>query len=99
MTTILIPVLQVLSVALDLYKWAVIIWVVLSWLVQFNVINSHNQFVRTVGRALDQVVDPVLRRIRRFVPMFGNLDISPILLFLLILLVQLVIGRLIMQMA
>ena len=99
MTTILIPVLQVLSVALDLYKWAVIIWVVLSWLVQFNVINSHNQFVRTVGRALDQVVDPVLRRIRRFVPMFGNLDISPIILFLLILLVQLVIGRLIMQMA
>jgi YggT family protein len=98
MTTILIPVLQVLSVALDLYKWAVIIWVVLSWLVQFNVINSHNQFVRTVGRALDQVVDPVLRRIRRFVPMFGNLDISPIILFLLILLVQLIIGRLIVQM-
>lgn len=97
MTTILIPVLQVLSVALDLYKWAVIIWVVLSWLVQFNVINSHNQFVRTVGRALDQVVDPVLRRIRRVVPMFGNLDISPIILFLLILLVQLIIGRLIVQ--
>ncbi len=97
MNTILIPLLQVISVALDLYKWVVIIWVVLSWLVQFNVINSHNQFVRTVGRALDQVVEPVLRRIRRFVPMMGNLDISPIILFLLILFIQLIIGRIIAQ--
>lgn len=99
MNTILIPLLQVLSVALDLYKWAVIIWVILSWLVQFNIINSHNQFVRTVGRALDQVVEPALRRIRRFVPMMGNLDISPIILFLIILLIQLVIGRIILQLA
>jgi YggT family protein len=99
MNTILIPVLQVISVALDLYKWAVIIWVVLSWLVQFNIINSHNQFVRTVGRALDQVVDPALRRIRRVVPMMGNLDISPIILFLIILLIQLVIGRVIIDLA
>jgi YggT family protein len=97
MNTILIPLLQVISVALDLYKWVVIIWVVLSWLVQFNVINSHNQFVRTVGRALDQVVEPALRRIRRFVPMMGALDISPIILFLIILLIQLIIGRIIMQ--
>lgn len=97
MNTILIPLLQVISVALDLYKWAVIIWIVLSWLVQFNVINSHNQFVRTVGRALDQVVDPVLRRIRRFVPIMGSIDISPIILFLIILLIQLIIGRLILQ--
>jgi YggT family protein len=97
MNTILIPLLQVINVALDLYKWVVIIWVVLSWLVQFNVINSHNQFVRTIGRALDQVVEPALRRIRRFVPMMGNLDISPIILFLIILLVQLIIGRIIMQ--
>ena len=99
MTTILIPLLQVLSVALDLYKWAVVIWVVLSWLVAFNVVNSRNQFVGTVGRALDQIVDPVLRRIRRFVPMFGNVDISPIILFLAILFVQLIIGRLILNLA
>lgn len=99
MNTILIPLLQVISVALDLYKWAVIIWVVLSWLVQFNIINSHNQFVRTIGRALDQVVDPALRRIRRVIPSMGALDISPIVLFLIILLIQLIIGRLIMSLA
>ncbi len=99
MNTIVIPVLQVLSVALDLYKWAVIIWVVLSWLVAFNVINNRNQFVSTVGRALDGVVEPALRRIRRYVPMFGNMDVSPVVLFLIILLIQLVIGRLIINLS
>ena len=99
MNTILIPLLQVLSVALDLYKWVVVIWVILSWLVAFNVINSHNQFVRTVGRALEQVVDPVLRRIRRYVPLFGNMDVSPVILFLIILFIQLIIGRLILDLA
>jgi len=95
MNIILIPILQVISVALDIYKWIVVISVVLSWLVAFGVINTHNQFVRMVGNALHQMVEPVLRRIRRVVPPFGNMDMSPIVLFLLILLVQLIIGRVI----
>jgi YggT family protein len=99
MNTILIPVLQVVSVALDLYKWVVIIWVILSWLVAFNVINSRNQFVSTIGRALDQLVEPAVRRIRRHVPSFGNVDISAVILFLIILLIQLIIGRLIIGLA
>ncbi len=99
MSTILIPLLQVLNVALDLYKWVVVIWVVLSWLVAFNVINTQNQFVGTVGRALDQIVEPVLRRIRRYVPLFGNVDIAPVILFLVILFVQLIIGRVILNLA
>ncbi len=93
MDTILVPLLQVVVVALDIYKWIVIISVILSWLVAFNVINPHNQFIRMVGGALHQMVEPVLRRIRRIVPVFGNVDISPIILFLLILFIQLVIGR------
>jgi YggT family protein len=97
MNTVLIPLLQVITVALDLYKWIVVIWVVLSWLVAFNVINNRNQFVSTVGRALDGLVEPVLRRIRRYVPAFGNMDISPVVLFLLILFIQLIIGRLIIN--
>ena len=95
MDTILVPLLQVVVVALDIYKWIVIISVILSWLVAFNVINPHNQFIRMVGGALHQMVEPVLRRIRRIVPVFGNVDISPIILFLLIHFIQLVIGRLI----
>ncbi len=95
MDIILIPILQVIIVALDIYKWIVVISVILSWLVAFNVINPHNQVIRMIGNALHQMVEPVLRRIRRVVPPFGNVDASPIILFLLILLVQLLVGRLI----
>ncbi|MSO72781.1 MAG: YggT family protein [Rhodospirillaceae bacterium] len=99
MSTIVIPLLQVLSDALGLYKWVVVIWVVLSWLVAFNVVNNHNPLVGSIGRALDQIVEPALRRIRRYVPLFGNMDISPVLLFLVILFIQRMIGRLIINMA
>lgn len=99
MNTILIPLLQVVNVALDLYKWVVIVWVVLSWLVAFGVVNNRNQIVSTIGRALEALVEPALRRIRRYVPMMGNVDISPVVLFLVILLIQLIIGRLIINLA
>ena len=99
MNTILIPLLQVVLVALNLYKWVVVIWVVLSWLVAFNVINNRNQLVRTIGRALEQLVEPALRPIRRYVPPFGNMDVSAVILFLIILFLQLVIGRLIVAIA
>lgn len=99
MNTILIPLLQVIHVALQLYIWIVIASVVLSWLVAFNVINAYNPFVRTVGNALHQMVDPVLRRIRGVVPPFGNVDVSPIILFLIILFIQLVINQLIVRLA
>ena len=85
---ILVPFLEVLQVALQLYWWVVIVWIVMTWLVQFNVINPRNELVRIVGNTLNQLVDPVLRPIRRRLPMFGALDLSPIVLFLILLLVQ-----------
>jgi YggT family protein len=99
MNTLLIPLLQVAHVALDIYKWIVIISVILGWLVAFNVINPHNPFIRMVSGALHQMVEPLLRRIRKVVPPFGNVDVTPIILFLLILFVQLVIGRVIVGLA
>jgi YggT family protein len=85
---ILVPFLRVLQVALNLYWWVVIIWIVMTWLVQFNIINARNEVVRIIGTTLNQLVDPVLRPIRRRLPMFGALDLSPIVLFLIILLFQ-----------
>ncbi len=88
MNTILIPLLLVLDVALSIYTWVVIISVVLSWLVAFNIINTHNQFVRMVGSSLHQIVEPALRQIRRVLPIFGGLDLSPIVLLLAIFFVR-----------
>jgi len=82
--TILIPLLLVIDVALSLYTWVVIISVILSWLVAFNIINTHNQFVRSIGNALHQLTEPALRQIRRVVPTFGGMDISPVILLLAI---------------
>jgi YggT family protein len=93
MQTLLIPFFQVLDIVLDLYSWAVIIAVIMSWLINFNVINRSNQLVRMVMTALDQLVEPALRRIRRLMPNMGGLDLSPIVLLLAIYLVRQLLFR------
>ncbi|MHB1206172.1 MAG: YggT family protein [Rhodospirillaceae bacterium] len=99
MNTILIPLLTVISVALNLYWWVVLVAVILSWLVAFNMINTHNQIIRTIGNIVHQLTEPVLRRIRRVIPNAGNVDLSVIVLFLLILLAQQVIGQVMFKLA
>lgn len=99
MNTILIPILQVLSVALNLYWWVVLVAVIMSWLVALNMINTHNQIVRSIGNFVHQLTEPVLRRIRRVVPSVGNVDLSAIVLFLLIILAQQIIAQLIFRLS
>ena len=90
---ILDPLLRVLMIAIDLYIWAVIISAVLSWLVQFGVVNTRNQFVAMIGEFLWRLTEPALRPIRRYIPKFGGVDISPVVLILALLFVQMVIGN------
>jgi len=70
--------------AIGLYIWCLIIWVILSWLVAFNVVNTRNRFVAMAGDFLDRITEPALRPIRRVVPYLGGIDISPIILILLL---------------
>jgi YggT family protein len=84
-------ILNVLILALDLYKLVIIVVAVMSWLIAFNVVNARNQVVRTIWSSLVALTEPVLRPIRRILPNTGGLDISPIVLFLLILLVEQII--------
>ena len=70
------------NTVLQLYIWIIIASAILSWLVAFNVVNMRNQFVYQLGRFLDGVTDPVLRPIRRVIPLLGGVDISPIVLIL-----------------
>lgn len=80
--------LNFLGYIVGLYQWVVIASVVFSWLVAFNVINPSNDFVRAIWQGLTALTEPLLRRIRRFLPDMGGLDISPIILLLGCLLVQ-----------
>jgi len=69
---------------LNIYKWIVIANVIISWLVAFNVLNTQNRFVYSILELTYRLTDPILNRIRRFLPNLGTLDISPIILLLLI---------------
>jgi YggT family protein len=62
----------------------IFVQVVLSWLVAFNVINTNNDFVRGLVRALDTITEPVYRPIRKVLPDFGGLDFSPLVVLLII---------------
>ncbi|MBL8645426.1 MAG: YggT family protein [Rhodospirillaceae bacterium] len=89
---LLVPIINVIDILLGIYSWVVIIAVVLSLLAQFNVINTHNRFVYFVGNAVNQMTEPLLRYIRRYLPAFGGLDFSPVLLLLAIYLVRSYLG-------
>jgi YggT family protein len=78
------PIAALLIQILEIYKWVVILAVIVSWLTAFNVINSHNNFVRSVLRILFALTEPVFRQVRRVIPPIGGLDLSPIVVFLII---------------
>ena len=69
---------------LKLYSYVVIANVLISWLIAFNILNTQNRFVYSILELTYRLTDPILLRIRRFLPNLGSLDISPIILLLLI---------------
>ncbi len=73
-----------IDTVIGLYITLVIVQVVLSWLVAFNVVNTRNRFVYLVGDLLYRLTEPALRPIRRFLPNFGGMDISPVVLILVL---------------
>ncbi|MBB4287881.1 YggT family protein [Roseospira goensis] len=94
MDVILGPLFQIILIVIDLYIWVVIIQAILSWLVAFNVINGYNRFVATVGEVLYRLTEPVLAPIRRRLPSMGGVDLSPVVLILGLIFLQLVIQQL-----
>jgi len=86
-------ILDVILVVLHIYIWLLIAAAVLSWLVAFNVVNTRNQFVATVGDFLYRITEPLLAPIRNMMPNLGGIDISPVVLILLIFLIENIILR------
>ncbi len=75
-------VVNLLLTVLDLYWWVVIISVILSWLVAFDVLNTRSQAAQTIWRAVDALTEPLLRPLRTVLPAIGGLDLSPLILLL-----------------
>lgn len=82
------PVIWLILTLLDVYSWIVLAAVVMSWLLAFNVVNYHNNIVRSVARFLDILTEPVFRQVRRILPSIGGLDLSPIVVFFAIIFLQ-----------
>ena len=73
-----------LDSVITIYLWIIIINAILSWLVAFNVLNTQNRFVFSVLDVTYKLTDPALNKLRRFIPMFGSIDISPVILILIL---------------
>ncbi len=85
------PISDILLTIIQLYIWVLIAAAVMSWLVAFNVINTHNRVVYMIGDFLYRITEPALRPIRRVIPGLGGIDISPVILILILVFVQKVI--------
>ena len=85
--------LDVVGLALYLYSLVIIASAIFSWLYAFNIVNSSNQFINTIGRVLYNLTEPALRPIRRILPDLGGMDISPVILLLIIWFLQNFIAR------
>jgi YggT family protein len=90
----LLALFGIVDLLLDVLRWIIIIQAILSWLVAFNVINTHNDFMRSFLNALDRITEPLYRPIRRILPDFGGIDFSPLVALLIIIALQMLLGGL-----
>ncbi|WP_162875529.1 YggT family protein [Sphingomonas crusticola] len=81
---LIITLIRIVDLLLSVMMWIIIVQAVLSWLVAFNVVNTHNDFVRQLLYALSRITEPLYRPIRRIMPDFGALDFSPLVVLLII---------------
>ncbi|TFI60131.1 YggT family protein [Sphingomonas parva] len=79
---------QIIDLLLRVLMWIIILQAVLSWLVAFNVINTHNDGVRRFLMALDRLTEPLYRPLRRVLPDFGGIDLAPMVVILIIIILR-----------
>ena len=84
MNSLLALIIQIIN----LYKFLLLIYIIATWLISFNIINTSNRFVYTVMEFLYKLCEPSLRLVKKYVPNFGNIDISPIIVYLLLWFIQ-----------
>lgn len=95
----LLALIQIIGLLIDLVTTFVIVQFVLSLLITFNVVNMHNQFVAALWKAINALLDPILKPIRRLMPDTGSIDFSPLVLLVGLRILQYLIAGLINPMA
>ena len=67
---------------INLYQFLLLVYIITTWLVNFNIINVSNRFVYSIMEVLYRLCEPSLNIVRRYIPNFGNIDISPVIVYL-----------------
>jgi YggT family protein len=84
LTSFVLMLLNIVSLLLTLFTFVIFIQAIMSWLIAFNVISTYNDFVRSLWTALNRITEPVYAPIRRMLPNFGALDLTPIVVLLIL---------------
>jgi len=90
----LLAIFQIVDFLLRILGWVIIAQVIISWLFAFNVLNTSSAGVRAFSNALDRILDPLYRPIRKVLPDFGGIDFSPLVLLMLIQILRMLLGGL-----
>ena len=81
---VLNPLIEVLLLVLYLFQWSLIVYILISLLVQFGVVNPYHSIINLIQNSLSQIHEPILNILRRYIPIFGNLDLTPLIVFVVI---------------
>ena len=83
--------LQILLLILDVAWFILIAHIIMSWLISFNVLNLHQQFVAQIWYGLNGLLEPIYRPIRRLLPQTGGFDLAPLVVLIAIAALRIVI--------
>lgn len=82
------PIIWLINSVLEIYLWFIIASAIISLLITFNMLNRYNPIVQQINVFLEGVTEPAYRRIRRYVPIMGGMDLSPLILYVIVRFVQ-----------
>jgi YggT family protein len=88
LSPIVVTLLWIFDTLIGLYIFIVLLAVVASWLIAFGVLNTRNDLARSLINFLDALTEPVFRRVRRIVPPIGGIDLSPMIVFIVLIAIQ-----------
>ncbi len=78
------PLIEVLLLVLYLFQWSLVVYILISLLVQFGVVNPYHSIINLIQNSLSQIHEPILNVLRKYIPIFGNLDLTPLIVFVVI---------------
>lgn len=81
-------VLEILDIILRVVTWFIIIQIVLSWLIAFNVVSMQNDLVRQLVESLHRITEPLYRPVRKIMPDLGMIDLAPMVVILIVMILR-----------